>query len=126
MVFGIRWILSGMLAIWAVSAPLAASGKTTKDKASPTVAGVEAKPIVKDSSKQGLGDAFIAQNTLRVYLERPVSISVFNVRGQLVFRQDSERALEIIPLSGMPTGFLYLTLRSGNNELTKKLVYTGK
>lgn len=129
MSLGHKWIFSGAIALWAVSMPFAAPAKpnmSNSGKGAPAVARVEAKPITKDSAKQTLGDGFIAQNTLRVYLDRPVLISVFNVRGQLVFRQDSERKLEIIPLNGMPTGFLYLTLRSGTSELTKKLVYTGK
>jgi hypothetical protein len=132
-----RWIFTGVLALGMVIAPWAASGNGASSKS------LKAKPLLqvapvnpastpkpkapaKESAKASLGDAFIAQNTLRIYLDRPVSISVFNARGQLVFHQESQRQMEVVPLQGMPTGFLYLTLRAGQNELTKKLLYTGK
>lgn len=89
-------------------------------------AGSVSQGASKESRKPILGDALISQNTLRIFLDRPASISVFNARGQLVFHQDSQRQMETLPLQGMQTGFLYLTLRSGSNELTKKLLYTGK
>jgi hypothetical protein len=73
-----------------------------------------------------LGDAFIAQNLLRIYLNRPAAVSVFNSRGQQIFHMESQRALETVPLQGITTGFVYLTVRAGQVELTKKLVYTGK
>lgn len=86
-------------------------------------------PAVKtlqEKSKISLGDAFISQNTLRIYLERPTQIFVYDARGQIVFHVDSHRAMETLPLYGMSAGFLYLTLRSGPLELTKKILYTGK
>jgi hypothetical protein len=73
-----------------------------------------------------LADAFIAQNALRVYLNRSASVTVYNSRGQQIFHRDSQRSLETVPLQGMSTGFLYLTVRGGLVETTKKLVYTGK
>ncbi|GEM_PF-3483100 len=88
--------------------------------------GSVAKGSTKEAAKPALGDAIVSQNTLRIFLDRPASISVFNARGQLVYRQDSQRQMETLPLQGMPTGFLYLTLRAGQSELTKKLLYTGK
>jgi hypothetical protein len=133
-------VLSGALVIWAVSAPVAKpikakAGNTavTAAPALPSASGASVAPAAptekeasKEKAKPALGDAFIAQNTLRIYLDKPASISVFNARGQLVFRQDSQRQMEALPLQGMPTGFLYLTLRAGQTELTKKLLYTGK
>lgn len=75
---------------------------------------------------ESLGEAFIAQSSLRIYLSRPASISLHDARGQTLFQLESNRPAEVLPLAGLPTGFLYLTLRSGQIELTKKLVYTGK
>lgn len=80
----------------------------------------------RPSAKSALSDAFIAQGLLRIYLDRPASVTVYNSRGQQVFHLESERALESVPLHGLSTGFLYLTVRAGNVETTKKLVYTGK
>ena len=73
-----------------------------------------------------LGEAFIAQSSLRIYLSRPAIISLHDARGQTLFQLETSRPTEVLPLAGLPTGFLYLTLRSGQVELTKKLVYTGK
>ena len=81
------------------------------------------KPAVTIES---LGEAFIAQSSLRIYLNRPASISLHDARGQILFQLETARPAEVLPLSGFPTGFLYLTLRSGSFEQTKKLVYTGK
>ena len=71
-------------------------------------------------------DAFISQNVLRVYLDRPAAVTVYNSRGQQVVHLDSRRAMEAVPLQGITTGFIYLTVRTAQGELTKKLVYTGK
>lgn len=87
---------------------------------------VQEKTILKVADKPNLGDAFIFQNTLQVLLNRPMSISLYNAQGQLVYHQESQRKAETIPLQGTQAGFLYLTLRSGNLELTKKLLYTGR
>jgi hypothetical protein len=76
--------------------------------------------------KPVLADAFIAQTVLRVYLNRPASVSVYNSRGQQVFHAESQRTLESVPLTGITTGFFYLTVRSGHTETTRKLLYTGK
>lgn len=76
--------------------------------------------------KTALADAFIAQSVLRIYLERPAAVSVFNSRGQLMFHVDSRRELETMPLQGISTGFIYLVVRTAQGELTRKLVYTGK
>jgi hypothetical protein len=78
------------------------------------------------TSKAALADAFIAQNVLRIYLDRPAAVTVYNSRGQQVAHLDSRRAMETVPLQGITTGFIYLTVRTGQGELTKKLVYTGK
>lgn len=77
-------------------------------------------------AKSLLGEAFIVQNHLQVYLDRPASISVYNARGQQIFHVESRASMESVPLMGVNTGFLYLTVRAGQTELTKKLVYTGK
>ncbi|MEO6094732.1 MAG: T9SS type A sorting domain-containing protein [Fibrobacteria bacterium] len=79
---------------------------------------VDPKPV--------LAEAFIAGTVLRVYLNGPASVSVYNTRGQQVFRSESRRALETIPLLGVNTGFIYLTVRTAQGETTKKLVFTGK
>lgn len=106
----------------ASKAPLAAPAKASKPKTSPAP-GAEAIPA---APKPILADAFIAQNVLRVFLNRPAAISVFNSRGQQVFHLDSRRSLEAVPLQGISTGFVYLTVRTAQGEMTKKLVYTGK
>ncbi len=109
-----------------VSAKSAAKAKPLPASQANTPTSQANPPIAKEVPKVSLGDAFITQNTLRIYLDVPVSILVFNTRGQLVYHLDSEKKLVLIPLQDIPTGFLYLTLRSGQNELTKKLVYSGK
>jgi hypothetical protein len=76
--------------------------------------------------KPALADAFIAQTVLRVYLNRPASVSVYNSRGQQVFHVESQRTLETVPLLGVNTGFVYLTVRTAQGETTRKLVFTGK
>jgi hypothetical protein len=76
--------------------------------------------------KPALADAFIAQTVLRVYLNRPAAIFVYNSRGQQVYHLDSQRAMEAVPLQGMSTGFVYLTVRTAQGEMTRKLVFTGK
>lgn len=73
-----------------------------------------------------LGDGFISLGILHITLNRPASITLHNVGGQQLFHLDSFRSSEIFPLHGINAGFLYLTIRSGKNEFTKKLVYTGK
>lgn len=77
-------------------------------------------------SKTVLADAYIAQNMLRVYLDRPSAVTVYNSSGRQVAHVDSRRALETFPLQGITTGFIYLTVRTAQGELTRKLVYTGK
>lgn len=78
------------------------------------------------TSKPALAEAFIAQTVLRVYLNRPAAIFVYNSRGQQVYHLDSQRAVEAVPLQGMSTGFVYLTVRTAQGEMTKKLIFTGK
>lgn len=93
-----------------------------KSKAPATAPQAPAKPAAKPS----LGDGIIAQNTLRIYLSRSATVTVHNARGQLLFHVDSSRPTEYLPLSGVHAGFLYLTLRSGSLETTRKLLYSGK
>ncbi len=76
--------------------------------------------------KAAVADAYIAQNLLRVYLEQPAAVTVYNSQGQQVAHLDSRRAMEAIPLQGITTGFIYLTVRTAQGEVAKKLVYTGK
>ena len=78
------------------------------------------------NAKPTLGDGLIAQNALRIYLNRPAIITVHDSRGQLLYHIESVRPMEYLPLSGVHTGFLYLTLRAGRLETTKKLIYSGK
>ncbi len=84
------------------------------------------KPTAKTAAKPSLGDGLIAQNTLRIYLTRPATVTVHNARGQLLFHVESQRPTESLPLSGIHAGFLYLTFRSGPLETTRKLIYSGK
>jgi hypothetical protein len=134
---------AGGLVLWAGSlawadAPVPARSAKAKSKA-PTAAPSANPPAAKstkasgtgagnasNASKAALADAFIAQNVLRVYLDRPAAVTVYNSRGQLVVHLDSRRAMEAVPLQGITTGFIYLTVRTAQGELTKKLVYTGK
>jgi hypothetical protein len=99
----------------------APANPTTKSDAKPA-----AKPASKPASKPALGDGIIAQNTLRIYLSRPATVTVHNARGQLLFHVDSSRPAEYLPLSGVDAGFLYLTFRSGPQETVRKLIYSGK
>jgi hypothetical protein len=92
-----------------------AKPKSSEPKAAPAA---EAKPL--------LGDGFIVQNAVRVYLGRPATVILHNARGQQLFHIETSRPMETIPLQGADAGFLYLTLRAGAVELTKKLVYSGK
>jgi hypothetical protein len=100
------------------SAPQAAKAAPVIPAASVTPAAGSVKPV--------LADAFIAQGVLRVFLNRPASISVYNSRGQQVCHLDSRGNAEAVPLQGISTGFVYLTVRTAQGEMTKKLVYTGK
>lgn len=102
----------------AAEAKAEAPGKPAKGKA--------AKPKPPVDARETLGDAFIAQSSLRVWLGRPAVISLHNARGQLLFHLESARPMEVLPLAGINAGYLYLTLRAGNLEMTKKLVYAGK
>lgn len=123
------------------SASASASSSASKEPKSPALASASASAAspgntqgtlapkaapVAGAAKTALADAFIAQSVLRVYLDRPAAVSVYNSRGQLVFQVDSRRAMEAVPLQGISTGFIYLTVRTAQGELTKKLVNTGK
>lgn len=101
--------------------PAAPANPTAKSDAKPA-----ANPAAKLAAKPALGDGIIAQNTLRIYLNRPATVTVHNARGQLLFHVDSSRPAEYLPLSGVHAGFLYLTFRSGPLETTRKLIYSGK
>jgi hypothetical protein len=95
--------------------------------ASGSVQGTQA-PVPEPSAlpKPVFAGAFIAQNLLRIYLNGPASLSVYNSRGQQICHMDSRRPLEAVPLAGVSTGFIYLTVHTAQGEMTKKLVYTGK
>src|SRR6478609_6022166 len=70
------------------------------------------------SEKSPLSDAFIAQGSLHVYLDRPASVTVYNARGQQIFHRDSHATVETVPLQGATTGFVYLTVRAEKSEAT--------
>jgi hypothetical protein len=109
-----------------LAAALACAGTGSPAPAQPVP---EAKPgntQVTSEAKSPLSDAFIAQGSLRVYLDRPASVTVYNARGQQIFHRDSQGPSETVPLQGASTGFVYLTVRAGKIEATRKLVYTGK
>ena len=104
-----------------------------------TVPEAKAAPADAPASEQGnpqatqpapakplLAEAFIAQSLLRIYLNHPAAITVYNSRGQQIIRMDSQRPLETVPLQGLTTGFVYVVVRAGPVEMSKKLVYTGK
>lgn len=124
-----------------VSKAPAVSAKASKPKALPAAgsptgglpapgnfqgASAPGQEAVQPAPKPVLADAFIAQSVLRVFLNRPAAIFVFNSRGQQVFHLDSRRPMEAMPLLGITTGFVYVTVRTAQGETTKKLVYTGK
>jgi hypothetical protein len=116
-----RWVALPLLA-----AALATAGT---DASAPAQASPEPKPgntQVTSEAKSPLSDAFIAQGILRVYLDHPAAVTVYNARGQQVFHRDSMSPVESVPLQGITTGFVYLTVRVGKTEATRKLVYTGK
>jgi hypothetical protein len=115
---------------WA-ALPLLAAALACADTGSPAPAKSvpEAKPgntQVTSDARALLTDAFIAQGSLHVFLERPAAVTVYNARGQQVFHRDSHAAVETVPLQGVTTGFVYLTVRAEKAEATRKLVYTGK
>jgi hypothetical protein len=121
-----RWIALPLLAT-----ALATAGTETSAPAqgAPTQAAPEAKPGNAQATvdaKSALSDAFISQGTLRVFLDHPASVTVYNARGQQVYHRDSMGPVETVPLLGFTTGFVYLTVRAGKTEATRKLVYTGK
>ncbi|HKP97083.1 MAG TPA: hypothetical protein VJ385_15140 [Fibrobacteria bacterium] len=140
------WAGSGIPAAAPAKPALSAPAKTLKPKAAPlpqggaggnpaapgnlqgTVAPSSAPKAeaARSAPKPILAEAFIAQTVLRVYLDRPAAIFVYNSRGQQVFHLDSRRPMEAVPLQGLSTGFVYLTVRTAQGEVTKKLVYTGK
>ncbi|MDB5050053.1 MAG: hypothetical protein JWO30_3124 [Fibrobacteres bacterium] len=137
----LAWSASGSPALVPAKPAITAPAKAIKPKAAqlPQVSGGEpatpgnaqgtvdpASEPANSASKPILADAFIAQTALRVYLNRPAAIFVYNSRGQQVYHLDSERAMEVVPLQGMSTGFVYLTVRTAQGEMTKKLVFTGK
>lgn len=89
----------------------------------------ESKPSntpVTQEAKPPLADAFIAQGLLRVYLDRPATVTVFDLSGRQIFQRESQSLVETVPLQGITTGFVYLTVRAGKLEATRKLVYMGK
>lgn len=110
------------------SPPVPASSAAPAPESKGTLApkGKAAKPKPPVEARETLGDAFIAQSSLRVWLGRPAVLSLHNARGQLLFHLESARPMEVLPLAGINAGYLYLTLRAGNLEVTKKLVYAGR
>jgi|SRR4051812_29433512 len=115
---------------WA-ALPLLAAALACADTGSPAPANPspDSKPgntQVTSEAKSPLADAFIAQGSLHVFLDRPASVTVYNARGQQIFHRDSHAAVETVPLQGASTGFVYLTVRAEKTEATRKLVYTGK
>lgn len=129
-----RFTLSRSGAVFLLAAGLACAGSPSPSPAFAPPPAAEPAPSnpqgtpqpERPAPKSALSDAFIAQGLLRIYLDRPASVTVYNSRGQQVFHLDTERALESVPLHGITTGFVYLTVRAGSVETTKKLVYTGK
>jgi hypothetical protein len=123
----------------------AASAETSPVKAMAPAKTLKSKSVAKEKSPsdpmapatspekapapkaaEPLGDGFISLGVLHISLNRPASVTLHNAGGQLLFHLDSFRSSEILPLQGINAGFLYLTLRAGKSEITKKLVYTGK
>lgn len=129
---GIPWLAAGLA--WGESpAPVPVPSVSASVPANPpapaqgNIQGTQqAEKTEKPAPQSALSDAFIIQGLLRIYLDRPALVTVYNARGQQIFQMDSERALESVPLHGITTGFVYLTVRAGAMETTKKLVYTGK
>ena len=123
-----RW---AALPLLAAALACADTGSPAPAKASPEAKpGTSSQPKLSStqvtSEKSPLSDAFIAQGSLHVYLDRPASVTVYNARGQQIFHRDSHATVETVPLQGATTGFVYLTVRAEKSEATRKLVYTGK
>jgi hypothetical protein len=124
-----RWAASPLLA---AALACAGTGSPAPAKSSPEAkpgTQADSKPSntqVTSEAKSPLADAFIAQGSLHVFLERPASVTVYNARGQQIFHRDSHASVETVPLVGATTGFVYLTVRAEKAEATRKLIYTGK
>lgn len=117
---------SSWVAIPLLAAALASAGTGSPAPAKASPAADPSNTQVTQDAKSPLSDAFIAQGFLRVFLNHPASVTVYNIRGQQVFHRDSMGPVETVPLQGLTTGFVYLTVRAGKVEATRKLVYTGK
>ena len=114
-------VLAGALAAPAADFPIFdLSAMPMSAVQGPVKARVDDKAPASDpaESRDALGDAFIFQNTLRIYLSRPAAVTVYNARGQLLHHVETSSSLEVLPLSSVNTGFLYLTIRAGQLELT--------
>ncbi len=81
---------------------------------------------ISPTANLGLGEASVANQVLRVVLHSPAQLSLFNARGQLLYRAEGRKGLEIVPLKSVEFGFLYLTLRQGQVEQSFRLLYNGK
>lgn len=81
---------------------------------------------ISPTASSGLGEASVANQVLRVVLHSPAQLSLFNARGQLLYRAEGRKGLEIVPLKSVDFGFLYLTLRQGQVEQSFRLLYNGK
>jgi hypothetical protein len=86
----------------------------------------EAKPAAIAETDKSLGQAYIANQVLRLEMALPAKISLFNSRGQLLYSGEGRTGLELIPLRRIEFGFLFLTLRQGQVEQSFRLLHNGK
>jgi hypothetical protein len=114
------WISTGLLGLALSVSGVWADAPATK---TPTP---YSKPLAATLAAHDLGEAVLANQVLRVVLHTPVTLSLFNSRGQLLYSAQGRKGLEIIPLKSIDFGFLYLTLRQGPVEQTFRLLHDGK
>ena len=121
------WISALALCLGAGKSLASGGVETVSKPASHTEAPAVKTPKAKvKAPKEKLGEAHITLDAMEIRLKRPATISLHNAKGELLFQLDSFRETETLPLRGVDSGFLYLTLRAGKVEFTQKLVYTGK
>ncbi len=106
-----------------VEIPLEGSAETAKETA-PREVRLE-KPESGISLSGMKVEASVMQNAVRVYSSRPATLSLYNASGQLLYRGDQQKPIQMISLQGVNPGFLYLSVRDGQMETVRKLVFTG-
>jgi len=83
------------------------------------------EPSVLSAGKD-LGQAMVVNQVLRVVLNAPAQILLFNSRGQSLYQAEAGKGQELIPLKSIDFGFLFVTLRQGKHEQSFRLLHDGK